>query len=318
MTALAEAHCDGLHHPALFYGDDEDYLDGVVSFVRDGLDAGEPTLVAVPGRKLELVSSELDGSSEQVELVDMALLGRNPSRIIPTVRAFTDSHPGRRTRFVGEPIWPGRSPAEIREATRHEALLNLAFAKTETTILCPYDTVGLDEHVLADARRTHPHVIRSSRQEPSRDYAGHALAAAGTLPQRPDDAEQTTFDLDGLPALRRLVAERAADHRLPPQRAQEIVLAVHELAVNTVRHSSHPTGMLAIWRAPDTGAMICEISDRGRIDDPLAGRCLPPAHAPGGRGLWLVNQICDLVELHSGVDGTTIRLHAVTPAGAAN
>ncbi|MGH2891223.1 MAG: anti-sigma factor RsbA family regulatory protein [Solirubrobacteraceae bacterium] len=315
MTGLADIHCGGLHHPALFYGDDDDYLDGVASFVRDGLDAGEPVLVAVPGRRVELVRSELDGSSEQIELVDMAMLGRNPSRIIPTVRAFTDSHPGRRTRFVGEPIWPGRSPAEIREATRHEALLNLAFAQTATTILCPYDTAGLDEQVLDDARRTHPHVIRSSRQQASSDYAGSALATA-TLPPRPDDAEQITFDVDGLAGLRRFVAERAAGYQLPPQRAQELVLAVHELAANTVRHSRHPTGTLAIWRASDTGAMICEITDRGCIDDPLAGRSLPPAHAAGGRGLWLVNQICDLVELHSGADGTTIRLHATPPPGS--
>ncbi len=58
----------------------------------------------------------------------MAELGRNPARIIPEVQAFTDKHPGQRVRFVGEPIWPGRSAAEICEATRHEALLNLAFA----------------------------------------------------------------------------------------------------------------------------------------------------------------------------------------------
>ncbi|MGH2859841.1 MAG: anti-sigma factor RsbA family regulatory protein [Solirubrobacteraceae bacterium] len=314
MTGPATMPCAGLHHPALFYADDGDYLGSVVSFVRDGVRAGEPALVAVPGRRLESVRSELNGSCDRVQFVDMALLGRNPSRIIPTVRAFTDRHPGRRTRFVGEPIWPGRSAAEIREATRHEALLNLAFAESETTILCPYDVARLDEHVLADARRTHSHVLRSSRLEPSREYAGTALAAAQTLPPRPHDAEQTTFDYDGLAALRQLVAARAADHRLPQARAEEFVLAVHELAANTVRHSGHPTGTLAIWRAADTGAMVCEISDRGCIEDPLAGRSLPPAHAPGGRGLWLVNQICDLVELHSGPAGTTIRLHAAPSA----
>jgi hypothetical protein len=29
----------------------------------------------------------------------------------------------------------------------------------------------------------------------------------------------------------------------------------------------------------------------------------------GGHGLWLVHQVCDLVEIRSGDAGTTIRLH---------
>ena len=35
--------------------------------------------------------------------------------------------------------------------------------------------------------------------------------------------------------------------------------------------------------------------------------------APGGHGLWLVYQICDQVELASGADGTTIRMHMSVP-----
>lgn len=311
MTGVPDTDRDALDHRALFYIDDDDYLDGVTSFVRDGLAAGEPALVAVPGQRLELVRAALNGSADRVEFIDMTALGRNPSRIIPTVRAFTDSHAGRRTRFVGEPIWAGRSGAEIREATRHEALLNLAFADTATTILCPYDTTGLDEDVLADAHRTHPCLVRTSGEETSRDYLGHALAATTPLPPRPDDAEQTTFDHDSLDELRRFMARRGAAFGLSPERAQDMMLAVHELAANTVRHSGQPAGTVAIWRAPDTGAIVCEVADEGRIDDPLAGRWEPPSRALDGRGLWLVNQICDLVELHSGDAGTTIRLHTL-------
>ena len=311
MTGAPATHCDALDHRVLFYVADHDYLDGVTSFVRDGLGAGEPALVAVPGQRLELVRAALNGSADRVEFVDMTALGRNPSRIIPTVRAFTDSRPGQRTRFVGEPIWAGRSEAEIREATRHEALLNLAFADTATTILCPYDATGLDDNVLADAHRTHPHVVRLSGLAPSGDYDGHALAAATPLPPRPDDAEETTFDRDSLGELRRFTASRGAGFGVSPERAQDMMLAVHELAANTVRHSGRPAGTVAVWRAPDTGAIVCEVADEGRIDDPLAGRREPSSCALDGRGLWLVNQICDLVELHSGHAGTTIRLHTL-------
>ena len=55
--------------------------------------------------------------------------------------------------------------------------------------------------------------------------------------------------------------------------------------------------------------MVCEIADRGTIDDPLVGRQAPDTEQLGGRGLWLAHQLCDLVELRSGPDGTVLRLH---------
>jgi hypothetical protein len=54
---------------------------------------------------------------------------------------------------------------------------------------------------------------------------------------------------------------------------------------------------------------VCEIRDRGVIADPLAGQRRPAADALAGHGLWLVHQVCDLVELLSGHDGTTVRMH---------
>jgi anti-sigma regulatory factor (Ser/Thr protein kinase) len=36
---------------------------------------------------------------------------------------------------------------------------------------------------------------------------------------------------------------------------------------------------------------------------------VPDARAEGGRGLWLINQLCDLVQLRPAVDGLTVRLH---------
>lgn len=42
-------------HPALFYRSEGEYADRTVAFVREGLAAGEPVAVAVPGPNLELV-----------------------------------------------------------------------------------------------------------------------------------------------------------------------------------------------------------------------------------------------------------------------
>jgi hypothetical protein len=63
-----------------------------------------------------------------------------------------------------------------------------------------------------------------------------------------------------------------------------------------------------VWGAP--GEVICQVEDSGHIHDPLAGRRAPALDAAGGGGLWSVHQLCDLVEVRTGHDGTTVRVHA--------
>ena len=57
------------------------------------------------------------------------------------------------------------------------------------------------------------------------------------------------------------------------------------------------------------GALVVEVRDAGRIADPLVGRQLPSWDAVGGRGLWLANQLCDLVQIRSSDTGTVVRIH---------
>lgn len=55
--------------------------------------------------------------------------------------------------------------------------------------------------------------------------------------------------------------------------------------------------------------VVCDVSDRGWIRQPLAGRARPSVDLESGRGLWMVNQLCDLVQLRSSPAGTVVRLH---------
>ena len=68
-----------------------------------------------------------------------------------------------------------------------------------------------------------------------------------------------------------------------------------------------------IWKAVvrswvEAGSFVCEVSDRGRLDDPLAGRVRPTATQPDGRGLWMIQQLSDLVQVRAVVDGQAIRM----------
>jgi anti-sigma regulatory factor (Ser/Thr protein kinase) len=112
---------------------------------------------------------------------------------------------------------------------------------------------------------------------------------------------------DDLVGVRDFAASRARRAGLAPRRVGDLVIAVGELAANTFAHTSGP-GILALWV---TGSkVICQVSDSGQLTDPLAGRLKPdPAKPGGGRGLWVVQQVCDLVEIRSSPAGTAIRLH---------
>mgnify|MGYP003907442549 CR=1 FL=1 len=210
-----------------------------------------------------------------------------------------------------EPAWAGRSPAETAEATRHEALINEALAAVPASALCPYDASGLGPAVLADARRTHPRIVQDGARRPSPDYAGTAAARAiggQPLPSPPAEARPAVFGEPDLPALRDQVSRRAAREGISPSRAQDLVIAVHEIAANTVVHAGG-AGILRIWR--DGLSLVCEITDDGRISDPLAGRHPDSPHDDSGHGLRIAHELCDLVQLRSGPWGTTARLHVL-------
>lgn len=305
-TAIVEQFA----HPALLYRDDEQYLAGTVPFVRSGLAAGEPVAVAVPGPNLRLIREALGDDAERVLLSDMTVAGRNPGRIIPAVLlAFADAHPGRRVRLIGEPIWAGRSQAEYPACAQHEALINAAFAGRAATILCPYDAGRLHPGWVEDAYRTHPVMWDGSRRFESVHYRDPVAVAAGfnlPLPEPPAGAATMTVDRSSLPAARAFAGAHALRAGVAAWRVPDAALAVNELAANTVRHGGG-TGELTVWT--DQGHLVCQVTDGGHLSDPLAGRIpVPPDGRDGGRGLLLVNQLCDLVRTHTTPDGTTVRV----------
>ena len=303
----------GLSHHALLYHHRREYLTCIVSVVRAGLAAGEPVLIAVPGDRGRLVREHLNADSSRVARADMAETGRNPARIIGQIAAFADRHAGRRIRVIQEPAWPGRTPAELHEVTRHEALLNLALAGGDVSILCLFDAGRLDGPVIGGAQRTHPAVIANGRLQPSASFAGGERVPPEydrPLPAPPAGAKTLSYRAELRP-VRQLVEGYADRCGLSGDRAASLVLAASELAANTLRHTS-TEGTMHIWHSGRE--VLCQVRDQGWITDPLAGLRKRPADLPG-HGLWVVNQVCDLVEMRTGPAGTTIRLHMLLTPG---
>lgn len=295
-------------HPALFYRGERQYTAGTVPFVLEGLARGEAVAVAVPGPNLGLMKAELGPSAGGVRFLDMAQEGRNPGRIIPGVlRAFADAHPAGRVRIIGEPVWPGRTAAEYPACVQHEALINAAFAGRDVTILCPYDADRLDPRVIADAYATHPVVIDGDRELASGAYdPGQVVARYNEPLPYPPDAAAYSFDAQALPAARHFAVHAAERLGLTGVRLQDVAVAVAELTTNSVVHGGG-SGTLRIWA--EGGEILCEVRDRGRLTDPLAGRRPAARGRAGGRGLLLVHHLADLVRVHAAEEGTAIRFH---------
>jgi anti-sigma regulatory factor (Ser/Thr protein kinase) len=310
--AIAPHQTDEFEHEALFYAGIDEFVSQTVPFVREGLVGEEAVLVVVPEPRLRALQDGLGEDAGRVTFADMAEVGTNPARIIPAWRDFLSRHGGGRrpVRGIGEPIWAGRSPAELVECQRHESLLNLAFAGSGGwRLLCPYDVDALDRSVIEEARRSHP--VLSAGRHRARSPVVRDLDDMGRpfdvpLPDPPANARALPFGFGDLAAVRDLAADLGRRAGIEGFRLDDFVLAVHEVATNSVRHAGGH-GVVRAWL--EGGAAVCEVTDPGHIDQPLVGRERPDLDRPGGRGVWLANQLCDLVQIRTFPTGNTIRLH---------
>jgi anti-sigma regulatory factor (Ser/Thr protein kinase) len=310
----AREHC--FHHETLFYSGTDGFLEGTLPFIHDALAADEPVLVAVDRIRIDLLTEALGEDAARVGFTDMQVLGRNPARIIPAWRTFlrANAADGRSVRGIGEPIWAGRSGPELAECQRHESLLNVAFDDGQAwRLLCPYDVGALDDEVIAAAHASHPFVVRDGVGSRSDGYLAMQDGWSpfdGPLPAPVGQPLELTFACDELGTLRASVAGFAADVLQSRDRVEDLVLAANELATNSIYHGGGQ-GTLRLWKEDET--LLCEVSDRGEFAEPLVGRVFPAPDQWSGRGLWLANQLCDLVQIRSAPTGSVVRLHMRMP-----
>ena len=299
------------HHEVAFYDDADAYVETAVPFLREGLEAGDATMVALRPERTELVRGALGPEAEELDFVDIGEVGRNPARLLPLWREFAaEQTPGVQLRGLGEPVWPGRDAAEIDECHRHEALLNQVFGEAGgISLLCLYDSRALPDHVLQEALRTHPKVAgRGAAGLPSPCWDDEVVwpdLLAGELRDRPAGAEEFRFEVNALHELRGFVARAAANAGLSDERAEDMILAASEIGANSIVHGGGK-GTANAWS--ERGALLFESRDDGQITEPLVGRLRPTPTQPKGRGMWMVNQLCDLVQVRSSEAGTAVRL----------
>jgi hypothetical protein len=297
-------------HEAFLWNGRADFVEGLLPFVEEGVDAGEAVLVAATPEHGKWLSDGLGSTASRVHFVDITLLGRNPARIIPACQQFLHdwSGYGRPARAVGEPLWDGQRPDEVRESQLHEALMNVAIdPDLPFWVRCPYDAGHLDADVLAEASRSHPALATTASYQGSHSYHGHAHAEAmftGDLPPMDGPATEVDVTQAGLDAVAATVTLQAASGDLCSNQVVDLTHAVRQLAEESLTRGARQL-TVRTWDRPD--AVVAEVADTTVTHDLLVGRRLP--QAPGGDALWWANQACDLVQIRSSGRGTTVRLH---------
>ncbi|WP_027343303.1 ATP-binding protein [Hamadaea tsunoensis] len=132
-------------------------------------------------------------------------------------------------------------------------------------------------------------------------------------PSAPDDAEIVTFGTEpyALRGVRDIVKRYALKVGLSAEGADDLVMAVNEVATNSLAHGGG-SGTVLLWI--DGGFLVCEVRDRGRMPSQRRpGRHRPGLEQLGGRGLWMAGQLCDLVRIRTSSTGTSVRLHKRLP-----
>jgi len=179
------------------YGADDQFRTTIAPFLVEGIERSEALLAVTTGANLELLREYLGKDARSVEFVDASAWYSTPSAALEAYSAFIDAKLKRGAawvRIVGEPIWAGRSDAEVRVWTDYESLLNLVFSAYPLTLVCPYDEKG--RSLRKSSRRhtsTHPHAVGHRGISNSPDYTIRTLRHS-----RPSSADRACGERRGV------------------------------------------------------------------------------------------------------------------------
>jgi transcriptional regulator with XRE-family HTH domain len=151
-----------LEHSVFPYRADDQFQATIGSFLAEGIERSEAVLAVTSAANIELLREHLGKDAGKVEFVDAKGWYSTPIGALEGFGSFCDAKLQRGAgwvRVVGEPVWAGRSDADVRLWTRYESLLNLAFAASPMTLSCPYDERSVGPEIVCQAHLTHPRAM---------------------------------------------------------------------------------------------------------------------------------------------------------------
>ena len=308
---MREGGVSDFSHRALLYASPGEFIATAGPYVREGAEAGDSVIAVTTEANIRALREELGDLAEAVDFGSSEdWYGRSPWRTLGLYKRWLSGVPqGAQVRVLGEQMWLARSEAEQREWQRYEAFANITFRAPRTKVVCTYDATQLPEPIFEHVYDTHPEVLYSDMLTESKTFTDPATFAAAldSAPLEPWNGPAVEAELEDLRDLRILLVGEASRTELDTERTADLAVAVNEVATNALKHGGG-RGRVRIWT--ETAQVICEVSDSGPgFSDPFIGHVPPANRDTPGWGLWTSRQLCDLVQLRSGDDGTVVRLH---------
>jgi anti-sigma regulatory factor (Ser/Thr protein kinase) len=314
----AAADHRGYFHETAFYESDDDFRAIVVPFLQGGVEAGEPTVVALNDRNAALVRAELPADSEVAFLPGVDQYTR-PATTIAAFRKLFAAHVdagATQIRAVGDVPHPGTG-TDWDWWGRYEAVVNHAYDDFPLWGMCPYDMRTTPDHVLDEVRRTHPNVAsiddRHDTNPLFEDPAEFLLRRDGA-PADPLQQRSPAVELPNASPAEARAATKAACRAsgIDSTTTDDLVVAVSEVMTNALLHGRPPT-RFRLWTSAERA--VATVTDAGPGPaDPFVGLLPVAPDAASGRGLWVAHHLCDHVTLHRDDGGFTVRLVAGTDA----
>ncbi|HEX3362868.1 MAG TPA: sensor histidine kinase [Solirubrobacterales bacterium] len=299
-----------LRHSAFVYGSEAEYVERVVPFLREGLEAGEGAVVANAGDGIAAMRDALGADAERVRFVDVRGAYTRPARTLAAYHeVFVEQLAATpRLRAMADVQW-GPEEGEWDLWTAYEAVFNLSFEHLPAWVLCSYDTDGLPDPVLEGVRRTHPEVVDVAGWSESAAFGDprsllRGLRRGGAAPGGLRSLAVGGAGVDDPEALPEALARELVATGAPESKVLDLLLAADEVAANARTYGG---GVAAVRTGTVEGRFVCEVVDRGPgFDDPAAGFLAP---RPGrGTGLWVARQLTWDIEFVRAADGFTARI----------
>jgi anti-sigma regulatory factor (Ser/Thr protein kinase) len=293
-------------HNAFVYESQDEYVAQSVTFLKEGLEAGEGAIVAHTRPGLAVMREALGHDAAQVTFVDVSSVYTRPAR---TLAAYHKVYAEQLQKTVSlravADVQFGPDPGEWDMWMGYEAVFNRSFDHLPAWVLCTYNADATPDPILEGVWRSHPEVVAGDTWNTSDLYEDpdQLLRAITAEPTPLPDLRSIAFGRD-LEEFRERLARELVAEKVSEAKALDMLVAATEVAANAVEHGG---GVEEVRVGRAEGRFVCEIVDRGSgFDDPAAGY-LPPREGVGA-GLWVARQLTWRIEFFRSSPGFIARI----------
>jgi anti-sigma regulatory factor (Ser/Thr protein kinase) len=293
-------------HNALVYESQDEYVARSVTFLTEGLEAGEGAVVANTRPGLAVMREGLGPDAAQVTFVDVSSAYTRPARTLAAYhKVFAEQLQKTASLRAVADVQFGTDPGEWDMWMGYEAVFNRCFDHLPAWVLCTYNANGTPDPILEGVWRTHPEVVAGDIWNTSDLYEDpdQVLRAITAEPTPLTDLRSIPFGRD-LEQFRERLARELVAEEVSEAKALDMLLAATEIATNAVEHGG---GVEEVRVGRAQGRFVCEIVDRGNgFDEPAAGYLAPREGV--GTGLWVARQLTWRIEFFQSPPGFTARI----------